>query len=814
MRTNHNFTPRAQQILKKSLELAVETKRDQVGPDHLLYSLLEVDAVLVNDVLRVVGMSSKKLYEIVRENIEYGQESKGKHSYSDNVKKVLVVAKECSSVLEHDYIGIEHMFYGLFKVSDEKLDSLMDIVGLQKTVVAECIEDFFNAEKEDEERVTYEPIQEAKNNIEAAKEELKSTSLKNLETYAENYNDIARSGKFDKVICRETELDQMYEILCRRGKNNPVLLGDPGVGKTALVEALAQKIVTSKAPDSLLAKIVYSLDLPAMVAGTKYRGQFEERLKNVVEEVKNNPNIILFVDEIHTLVGAGSAEGTMDASNILKPLLARGEIRCVGATTREEYKKTIAKDGALERRFQSIAVEEPDKEKTLKILNGVVKSYAQYHDVIYSKSKLELVVDLCTRFIHDKNFPDKAIDILDQAGSKAKIREYTRPEEAKDLEVEIEKLFDDKNPSVKALKRQTDLFERYKEILENWADDCDQKKVYVTNQDIYEVVSVKTGVPASRLSYSKSKAVTDLKKNLSKEVVGQEEAINKIYESILRSNSGICDENKPLGSFLLLGQSGVGKTHIAKMLAKHLFGGENKIIQFDMSEFSDKINGSRLVGSAPGYVGYEEGGQLTEKVRKNPYSVILFDEIEKASQEVTQMLLQVLEEGRITDNFGKVANFKNCVIIMTGNVGAEFTEKAPSLGFSSSSSSEREQYEDKVFNEAKKSFKPEFLNRIDEIVVFNGFKEDSYKKILEIEFNKIRERANKKGIKINYDSSFEDFIVSEVQKQNYGARLIKRLLQKNVENLLAVDILNKKIKAEDSINFYYEDLSVSYNKTM
>ena len=813
MRTNHNFTPRAQQILKNAFDLALETKRKQVDPDHLLLSLLEVDAILVNDVLKSCGVPPKQFHDTIRENIEYGQEEVQKCKYSDNIKKVLTVAQDCSSVLEHDYIGLEHVFYGLFKVPDEKLDLLLVKAVVNKKYVAECIEDFFQAEKE-EEQVTYSPNTESKANIEAIKEEVKSTSLKNLELYAENYNELAKAGKFDKVICREEELDQMYEILCRRGKNNPVLLGDPGVGKTALVEALSQKITSSTAPDMLLSRVVYALDLPAMVAGTKYRGQFEERLKNVVEEVKNNPNIILFVDEIHTLVGAGSAEGTMDASNILKPLLARGEIRCVGATTQEEYKKTIGKDGALDRRFQSIKIEEPCKDKTLQILNGIVKSYSKYHDVIYSKNKLELVVDLCTRFIHDKNFPDKAIDILDQAGSKAKIREYTRPEEAKSLEVEIERLFDVKNPSANNIKLQTELFERYKEILEKWADDCEERKVYVTNQDIYEVVSNKTGIPISRLSYTKSKAVTDLQKNLNKEVVGQQQAITKIYESILRSNSGICEENKPLGSFLFLGQSGVGKTHIAKMLAKHLFGGEDKIIQFDMSEFSDKINGSRLVGSAPGYVGYEEGGQLTEKIRKNPYSVILFDEIEKASQEVTQMLLQVLEEGKITDNFGKVANFKNSVIIMTGNVGAEFTEKSPSLGFGQSESSDRIQYEQKVFEEVKKSFKPEFLNRIDEIVVFNGFKEDSYKKILNIEFNKIKDRVSTKGINIQYDSTFEEFIIEEVQKQNYGARLIKRLLQKNVENTLALDILNKKIKAQESIEFYCEDLSVSYNKAI
>lgn len=813
MRTNHNFTPRAQQILTKSLDLALETKRKLVDPDHLLLSLLEVNAVLVDDVFRACGTSSKQLLDIIRENIEYGKEDAGKPKYSDNIKKVIAVAQECASILEHDYIGLEHMFYGIFKVPDEKLDPLLTTAVISKKMISECIEDFFKSEK-DEEQVMYPPLADSKKNIEAVKEEVKNASLKNLETYAENYNELAREGRFDKVICREEELDQVYEILCRRGKNNPVLLGDPGVGKTALVEALAQKIVTSQAPDTLLSKIVYALDLPAMVAGTKYRGQFEERLKNVAEEVKNNPAIILFIDEIHTLVGAGSAEGTMDASNILKPLLARGEIRCLGATTREEYKKTIAKDGALDRRFQSVKIEEPSQEKTLRILNGVVKNYADYHDVIYSKNKLELIVDLCTRFIHDKNFPDKAIDILDQAGSKAKIREYTRPQEAKDLEIEIEKLFDVKNPSVNNVKLQTDLFERYKDILELWADECDSRKVYVTNKDIYEVVSNKTGIPTPRLSYTKSKAVSDLKKNLKKDVIGQEYAIDKIYESILRSNSGICDENKPLGSFLLLGQSGVGKTHIAKMLAKHLFGGEDKIIQFDMSEFSDKINGSRLVGSAPGYVGYEEGGQLTEKVRKNPYSVILFDEIEKASQEVTQMLLQVLEEGRITDNFGKVANFKNSIVIMTGNVGAQFTEKSPSLGFGSSENSERDQYEEKVFEEARKSFKPEFLNRIDEIVVFNSFKEEGYKQILKIEFDKIKDRAQNKGLDIKYNSTFEKFIIQEVKKQNYGARLIKRLLQKNVENLLALDILNKKIKPKDCIEFYCEDLSVSYNKAI
>jgi ATP-dependent Clp protease ATP-binding subunit ClpC len=813
MKIDYNFTPRAQQIIQNAKDLAVETRRKNINVDHLFLSLLEIKAAIVEDVLNQASLDALNLANFVRGALDHGLKEPEQHTYSESFKDTITIAHQCASILDHDYIGIEHVFYGLFRVTDPDFDKLLKSAGVQKSFISESIEDFFQLEKEDQE-FTKSVLPEVHSNIEAIKEEAKNSSVRNLEAYAENYNELARVGKFDKIICREEELSQMYEILCRRSKNNPILLGDPGVGKTALVEALAQKIVTSEAPDTLLCKNVYSLDLAALIAGTKYRGQFEERLKNVIEEVKDNSNIILFIDEIHTLVGAGSAEGTMDASNILKPLLARGEIKCIGATTQEEYKKSIAKDGALNRRFQSIQVQEPDRNKTIKIISGIINNYSDFHDVIYQKGHVNLVVDLCERFIYDKKFPDKAIDIIDQAGSRAKIREYTRPDEAKKLEDQIESLFDADPASNKTLDLQSKLFDKYKEILENWAVDCEKKRAYVTKNDIYEVVSQKTGVPLDKLSSNKSQMLMKLNKNLEKDVVGQEEAVVKIHKSMLRSNSGICDENKPMGSFLFLGQTGVGKTHIAKMLAKYLFGGEDKVIQFDMSEFSDKINGSKLIGSAPGYVGYEEGGQLTERVRRSPYSVILFDEIEKASPEVTQMLLQVLDEGRITDSLGKVASFKNTVIIMTGNVGAEFNSKLPSLGFFSNEQAERGLYENKVFEEAKKSFKPEFLNRIDDVIVFNSFSREDYKNILKLEFSKIQDILNKRFIKIKYDSTFENFIIDEVEKENYGARLIKRLLQKNVEDLLAPDLLNKKIKPKDKLKFYCKDLNVYYNKAI
>lgn len=812
MTLNHNFTPRAQQILKYSFQLATQTNRREIEPDHLLVSLFKTEAALVDDILSHYSTSSRYLYDELMEDIEYKQESVDKHKVSKGTKQIIEIAIKLSRRLEHDYIGLEHIFFAIFSYDDDTVSLLLDKVGLPKDSVLKSIEDFFEAEKEEEEMSFHSSLEEVEENIEQVNQILKSTSTKNLQQYAENYNQLAMNGKLNKVVCRENELDQVYEILSSKSKNNPILLGDPGVGKTAIVEALAQRIVDSKAPDALLSKIVFGLDLPGMIAGTKYRGQFEERLKNIIDEVKGNPNIILFIDEIHTIVGAGSGEGTMDVANMLKPSLARGEIRCIGATTNDEYKKYIIKDGALDRRFQPVKIQEPSKEQTLDILNGIVGSFSKYHDVIYSKQKLKLIVDLCSRFIFDKKFPDKAIDILDQSGARTKIREYTRPDRAKQLEDEISKIFDKDNPTVAFLKKQADLFEEYQDILNNWAREAESRKVFVTNDDIYQVVSKKTGIPVERISSSQSKSALNLKKNLSKDVVGQNEAIDKIYNAVLRSNSGISDENKPLGSFLFLGQTGVGKTHIAKSLAKHMFGEESSIIQFDMSEYSDKQNGSRLVGSAPGYVGYEDGGQLTERVRKNPYSVILFDEIEKANQEVIQMLLQVLEEGKITDNFGRVAHFNNCIIIMTGNIGAQFSEKLPLLGFTTSDSSEKEQYIDKVKQEAKKFFKPEFLNRINEIIVFNSFSDEDYKQILNLEFDKINNRAQKKGITIKYNASFESFILEELRKENYGARLIKRLLQKHIENQISLDIVNKKIKTKDCIEFYTKEQNVFYKK--
>ena len=812
MTLNHNFTPRAQQILKYSFELALKTNRCEIDPDHLLVSLLKTEASLVDNILSHYSTCSRDLHDTLREDIEYNQDQVKKCKVSKGTKKIIEIAINLSKQLEHDYIGLEHIFFAIFAYDDERVSALLEKAALPKESVLQSVKDFFESEKEEEEMSFHSSIDEAKENIEHVNQILKTSSLKNLQQYAENYNELAMNGKFNKVFCREKELDQVYEILSSKSKNNPILLGDPGVGKTAIVEALAQRIVSSTAPDALLSKTVFGLDLPGMIAGTKYRGQFEERLKNIIDEVKSSPNIILFIDEIHTIVGAGSGEGTMDAANILKPLLARGEIRCIGATTSDEYKKYISKDGALDRRFQPVKIEEPSQEQTLNILYGIAGSFSEYHDVIYSKQKLKLIVDLCSRFIFDKKFPDKAIDILDQSGARTAIREYTRPEKAKALERKIEKIFDKENPTVSFLKKQTELFEEYEEILSTWATEADAKKVFVKNDDIYQVVSKKTGIPVERISHSQSKSVLDLKKNLLKDVIGQNEAIDKIYQSILRSNSGISDENKPLGSFLFLGQTGVGKTHIAKTLSKYLFGGEGNIIQFDMSEYADKSNGSRLVGSAPGYVGYEEGGQLTERIRKNPYSVVLFDEIEKASTEVIQMLLQVLEEGKITDNFGKVAHFKNSVIIMTGNIGAQFSEKLPSLGFNFSESSQKEQYENKVNEEARKFFKPEFLNRVNEIIVFNSFSDEDYKQILNLEFDKINNRAQKKGITIKYDASFESFILEELRKENYGARLIKRLLQKHIENQLSLDIVKKKIKTKDCIEFYIKEQNVFYKK--
>ena len=616
-----------------------------------------------------------------------------------------------------------------------------------------------------------------------------------LDLYAINYNELASQGKFSKVICRETSIHEMTEILCRKNKNNPILLGEPGIGKTALVEGLALSIVSSNCSEYLMGHTIFGLDLAAMIAGTKYRGQFEERLKNLMNEIKELPKVILFIDEIHTLVGAGAAEGSMDAANILKPMLARGDMRCIGATTLNEYKH-IEKDGALARRFQSVNVDEPSRDDCKKILRGIVDTYEGFHNVIYDDKALELCVDLSMKYIHDRHLPDKAIDIMDQAGSKVKIDNFKRPKAAKEIEAELEHLMREEDECVSiAAKadlstRQDILFKKYKKIIQKWSDSNSATEFRVTPEDIYFIMSKKLGIPADQISETSEKQFLSLESELNDIIIGQESAISSICKALIRNRAGLKNEHKPVGSFLLLGRSGVGKTHTAKIVAEKLFGSKKNFININMSEYSEGFTSSKLIGSAPGYVGYESSGNLTEKVRKHPYSVLLFDEIEKAHHSVIQTLLQILDEGKIQDNKNRTIDFKNCVIFITGNIGSDIAQGKVGVGFAAASQEYTKlEVQDRVRKEALKTLSPEFLNRLDDLIIFNSFDEENYGRIVDLHVHELRSRLKEQSINLVVNKTAKDKITEECLKLKDGARPIARVLEECITNPLSEKIL-------------------------
>lgn len=808
-----NFTPRAQQAINEAKKVAKKYNSELVTIEHLFFGMVKLSAGILSEILFLLNIDQFEL----KNNIEKSFEQKAKDLvfsseldedpvYDENFHLILKVAASISEKLSHEYVGLEHVLLGLLKFEGSSVPKFFECFNASVDDIIVEVREYLHLSKDTQapnKTKTPTPISTKS----------KDTSLQNLEKHASNLNSLAIQGKFDNIIGKQQEISDVCEILCRRTKNNPVLLGEPGVGKTAIVEGLSQKIVKAEAPDFLLGKVIYSLDLGSLIAGTKYRGQFEERLKNIIEEAKKNPNIILFIDEIHTLVGAGSAEGSMDAANLLKPLLARGELKCIGATTQDEYKKTILKDGALDRRFQSVKVNEPSPEETKDIMRGIKGKYESFHSIYYPEEILDLIVDLSSRYIVDKQFPDKAIDIMDQAGSKVKIKNIQRPDKAKEIEKKLEELaLQESKMQMIGLSgsliedEQLDLLEEYDHVIEKWAKKTIKAKIEVSAKDIYEVISSRTGVPVKQMSKKDSQKILSLSKHLNKSVIGQKESIDEICQSIMRSKSGLQDSRKPTGSFLLVGASGTGKTHTAKCIAKFIYGGEDKLIQLDMSEFSEKISASRLVGASPGYVGYEQGGELTEKVRRNPYSVVLFDEIEKAHPDVLNILLQILEEGWVTDNSGRRINFNNCIIILTGNVGGEKISK-PSIGFSNSSSGSQ----DKLKEELKVFFKPEFLNRLNEIIMFDNFKLEDLVKITKLEISKLKNKLSGRNIKLSTTPSFNKYIAQKAEKEKMGARPIQRLIQKNLENKLSVLLLDQSLIENQEIIFSFQKEEVAYS---
>jgi len=797
-----NFTPRAQQVLALARKEADRLNHNFLGTEHLLLGLIKLGQGVAVNVLQKMGLDLETVRMEVEKQVGTGPDQKmiGNIPYTPRVKKVIALAQKEAKNLNHTYVGTEHLLLGLLREGDGVAAKVLraldvDIEQCRQEILKELDPNFATPPGE-EQPPGENPAEKPAAATGEKKGEVKTPALK---AFGRDLTEIARKGDMDPVIGRKNEIERVIQILCRRTKNNPVLLGEAGVGKTAIVEGLAQEIAAGNVPEILLNKRVITLDLALMVAGTKYRGQFEERIKAVMDEIRRAKNVILFIDELHTIVGAGSAEGTMDASNIIKPALSRGEMQCVGATTLNEYRKYIEKDAALERRFQSVKVEAPSVDDAIEILKGLRHKYEEHHKAEFSDTAVEAAVKLSDRYIMDRFLPDKAIDVLDEAGSRARITTMTRPPEVKSMEAEIEEI---KGKKEKAIKNQDfegaaqmrDQEKKGKEkletLLKEWRARGDEKRVQVGEEEILHVVSKWTGIPLQRMGQGEMQRLLTVETEMEKVVVGQREAVSSLCKALKRSRADLKDPRRPIGTFLLLGPTGVGKTLLAKTLAEQMFGDAKSLIQLDMSEYMEKFNVSRLVGSPPGYVGYEEGGQLTEKVRRNPYSVVLFDEIEKAHPDVWNMLLQILEEGKLTDSVGRVVNFRNTIILMTSNVGSDLIKKQSTLGFSPiSDESSYEKMREKILDESKRVFRPEFLNRLDDVIVFRSFTKPDLIQILTLEVTKVLERLRKKNLKLELDDKAKEFLVEKGYDPQYGARPMRRAVERFFEDPLAEEIL-------------------------
>ena len=802
----NNFTPRAQQVLALARKEADRFNHNFVGTEHLLLGLLKLGQGVAVNVLQKLGLDLETVRLEVEKQVESGPDAKqlGNIPYTPRVKKVLALAAKEAKNLTHTYVGTEHILLGLLREGDgvaarvlRNLD--VDIEQTRQEILKELDPNFAN---QDEMAPAGNEPSEGKSE---KKGEVKTPALK---AFGRDLTEIARKGEMDPVIGRKKEIERVIQILCRRTKNNPVLLGEAGVGKTAIVEGLAQEIARGNVPELLRDKRVITLDLALMVAGTKYRGQFEERIKAVMDEIRRAKNILLFIDELHTIVGAGSAEGTMDASNIIKPALSRAEMQCIGATTLNEYRKYIEKDAALERRFQSVKVEPPTPEDAVAILKGLRVKYEDHHKANITDAAVESAVKLSDRYITDRFLPDKAIDVMDEAGSRARIGAMTRPPEVKDLEAEIEVLRAKKEKAIKEqdfegaasmrdLEKQSK--ERLEGVLQGWKNDREEKRVTVDEDDILQVVSKWTGIPLQRMEQGETQRLLHMEEELTKTVIGQREAVVAMSKALRRSRADLKDPKRPIGTFALLGPTGVGKTLLAKTLAETMFGDSKSLIQLDMSEYMEKFTVSRLIGSPPGYVGYEEGGQLTEQVRRKPYSVILFNEIEKAHPDVMNMLLQILEEGKLTDNVGRVVNFRNAIILLTSNVGAETIKKA-SLGFGPANDNiTYEKMRDRIMDEARRAFRPEFLNRLDDIIVFRSLTKPDLIQILDLEIAKVGERLKARGINLVLDEAAKNFLVEKGHDPDYGARPMRRAVEQHLEDPLAEEIMRGHLHANEPV---------------
>ncbi|MDG0964484.1 MAG: ATP-dependent Clp protease ATP-binding subunit, partial [Opitutales bacterium] len=801
-----NFTPRAQQVLALARKEADRFHHNYVGTEHLLLGLINLGQGVAVNVLQKMGLDLDTVRQAVDEQVGLGPEAKpsGNVPYTPRVKKVLALAGKEAKSLNHSYVGTEHILLGLLRegegVAARVLKSLdIDVERCRNEILSE-LDPNFSSTDESEASVVGGGAPEEKG---------KDQKTPALKAFGRDLTEIAKKGEMDPVIGRENEIRRMTQVLCRRTKNNPVLIGEAGVGKTAIVEGLAQQIASGMVPENLLDKRVVTLDLALMVAGTKYRGQFEERIKAVMDELRKAKNIIIFIDELHTIVGAGAAEGAMDASNIFKPALSRGELQCIGATTLAEYRKYIEKDSALDRRFQSVKVEAPSVEDTILILKGIRPKYEEHHNVNFTDKSLAAAAKLTDRYVTGRFLPDKAIDAIDEAGARSRMESLKRPPEIENLSDEIKEICAAKESAIsdqnfeeaaEARDKEKKLRAKRERVLESWKKSRDEKRASVDEDDMLQVIADWTGIPLNRMEAKESKKLLKLESELRKHIIGQDFATEVVSKALRRSRADLKDPKRPIGSFMFLGPTGVGKTHLAKVLAERIFGDQESLIQIDMSEYMEKHAVSRMIGSPPGYVGHEEGGQLTEAIRRKPYAVILFDEIEKAHPDVAQILLQILEDGRLTDSLGRKVDFRNTILIMTSNVGAHILQRNSSLGFSAGNADDDfDKTKDKIMDEAKKSFKPEFLNRLTEIVIFRPLIKESMRAIVDLELKKVTDRLKDKKLKLHISDDVKEFLIENGYDSKLGARPLRRAVEKYLEDSLAEEVLSGNLRKNKTI---------------
>ena len=801
----YKFTPSAENAMEFANQITTKLGHDYIGTEHILYGLSRENTGVASKVLEGQGINYDNILVQIEEIIGAGRlKSRKVLGFTPRTKKTLENAYQEAKKMNSDLIGTEHILIGMLKEGDSVavrvLSNLnVDIKGIYEDILRVITE---NASEENK----------TKNRLTKEKADNDFSQTPTLNQFGVDLTKIVKEGKLDPIVGRKNEIDRVIQILTRKTKNNPCLIGEPGVGKTAIVEGLSYKIVTNEVPQMLKNKRVVNLDISSMVAGSKYRGDFEDRIKKALNEVKKAGNVILFIDEIHTIVGAGSAEGAIDAANILKPILARGEISLIGATTSDEYRKYIEKDTALERRFSPVMIEEPDVESTILILKGIRDKYETHHNVEITDDAINAAVNLSVRYISDRYLPDKAIDVIDEAASNARMIKYTMPEKLKELEQNLKKIKSEKEEAISLQEFEKaaelrDKEQKYERKLEKekekWRDENVRELTKITEDNVAGVIAKWTNIPVMKISQDENEKLKNLEVELHKRVVGQDQAIEAVAKSIRRGRVGIKDPNRPIGSFLFLGPTGVGKTETSKALAEVLFGTEDSIIRVDMSEYMESHSTSKLIGSPPGYVGYDEGGYLTKKVKQKPYSIILFDEIEKAHPDVMNMLLQILEDGRLTDSTGRVINFKNTVIIMTSNVGAKLITESKKLGFSNSSNEEERNkidYENAkrdIMQEVKKEFRPEFINRIDEIIVFHKLEQEDIEKIVNLMLTNLLKRLEDQGYIIEIDESVKNYVIKEGTDKNYGARPLRRAIQTIVEDTINDGILNGEIKINE-----------------